>query len=289
MNYRLNAVKAISRRKIFETFITPGFYIALSVSLLLGYFLINGFINSIDSSGLNYGLNPVYELIAKSLSGAFGDTFVIKLFSEGPFLFALYVAYIPFLLYLTISSVFKFGFEKKVGAIELLVYGPSDGTSYFLASLVKDIVFTFVFLGAVLIFFWITAIVNNLVLGPEFFYSCIVILFLSLTFFSYGIISSVVTDSAVSGIALFLGISIFFVILQMGSFAIISGYVTNLSNVLAWIVKWVSPLFYWHLALSSIGYGNGGVFVVNLFLLLLLSIVILVISHLVLKARGVRV
>ena len=289
MNYRLNAVKAISKRKIFETFITPGFYIALSVSLLLGYFLINGFINSIDSSGLNYGLNPVYELIAKSLSGAFGGTFVIKLFSEGPFLFALYVAYIPFLFYLAISSVFKFGFEKKVGAIELLVYGPSDGTSYFLASLVKDTVFTVVFMAVILVFFWITAILNNLILGPMFFYSLIVILFLSLAFFAYGTLSAVATDNAASGIALFLGIAVVFVILEMGSFAIISGYVTNLSNVLAWIVKWISPLFYWHLALSAVSYGDTGVFFLNLLFLLILAAVIHIISHFILKGRGVKV
>ncbi len=289
MNYRINATRAIAKRKIFETFISPGFYIALSIGLLLGYFLVNGFVGSIDSSGLNYGLNPVYELIARFLSGAFGETFVIKLFAEGPFLFALYISFIPFLFYLAISSVFKFGFEKKVGAIELITYGPADGTSYVLASFVKDVFFTLIYLVIVVIFFAVSAAVNNLILGPMFFYSLILIVFLAIALYAYGIIASVLTDNAASGIALFLGIVLFFIIVKMGSFAIVSSYVVNLSNVFAWIVKWFSPLFYWGLGLSGIDYGNVGLYILGMFLNLVLTVLLLFISHLVLRIRGVRV
>ncbi len=289
MNYRINATRAIAKRKIFETLISPGFYIAISIGLLLGYFLINGFVSSIDSSGLNYSLNSVYELIARFLSGTFGQTFVVKLFSEGPFLFALYVSFIPFLFYLAISSVFKFGFEKKVGAIELIAYGPADGTAYVLASFVKDFFFTIVYLVILLVFFFISALINNLVLGPMFFYSLLLIIFLSIAFYAYGIIASILTDNAASGIALFLGIALFFIIVKMGSFAIVSGYVVSLSNVFAWIVKWFSPLFYWSLGLSAIGYGNAGLYFVSMLLNIVLTGALLVISHFVLKVRGVRV
>ena len=85
MNYRLHATATFSRRRIYETFISPSFYVAMSVGLLLGYFLVSGFVGAVDSSGLNFALNPVYELLTMALSGAFGDTFILQLFVEGPF------------------------------------------------------------------------------------------------------------------------------------------------------------------------------------------------------------
>ena len=96
----------------------------------------------------------------------------------GPFLFTLYVAFLPVLLYLAISSVFRFGLEKKVGALELLAYGPADGTSYFLAALIKDILMTAIYLVLLYLFLLIAALLNNLILGPSFYYSLIVLFFL---------------------------------------------------------------------------------------------------------------
>ena len=67
----------------------------------------------------------------------------------------------------------------------------------------------------------------------------------------------------------------------------LSGYVRNLSTLIASVVKWVSPLFYWNLGLDAVDYGNFGFFVLSIFLLTLLSVVILIISHVALKIRGV--
>ncbi len=81
MNFRLHAASVIAKRRIFESCLSPGFYIAQAVGLLLSYFLISGFVGSIDSSGFNYMLHPLYELIGRSLAGAFGTTFMEKLFA----------------------------------------------------------------------------------------------------------------------------------------------------------------------------------------------------------------
>ena len=40
---RIAAARVIARRRLLETFISPGFYIALTIGLLLGYFLVAGF------------------------------------------------------------------------------------------------------------------------------------------------------------------------------------------------------------------------------------------------------
>ena len=288
MNQRAHATTVLARRRILETLISPGYYVAQTIGLVLAYFLVAGFVRSIDSSGFDYQLYPAYELIGRSMVGAFGATFVDKLFSEGPFLFTLYVAFLPVLLYLAVSSVFRFGLEKKVGALELLAYGPADGTSYFLSALVKDILATAIYLVVLLVFLLVAGVLNNLVLGPSFYYSLIILFFLAIAIYAYGIFASCLTDNSASAIAVFLGLILFFIIILMGSFTIVSGYVRNLASVFAWIVKWISPLFYWDFALGFVEVGNWGMFFLGIVLLLVLSAVVLFISHLTIKARGVR-
>ncbi len=288
MNERLNATGVIARRKILETLISPGFYIALTIGLLLGYFLVAGFVRSVDSSGFDYRLNPVYDLIGRSLEGAFGATFVAKLFAEGPFLFALYLSFLPVLVYLAVSSVFHFGLEKKVGALELLAYGPADGTSYFLASLIKDILVTALSLAALLVFLGAAAAINNLILGPAFLSSLALVFVLSVAVYAYGIFASALTNNSASAVALFLGVLLFFLIILMGSFTIVSGYVRTLSGVFAWVLQWLSPFFYWDLGLRAVEVGGWGSFAGSIGLLLALSAVVLAASHFTLKAKGVR-
>lgn len=288
MSYRIHATRVIAKRRIFETLLSPGFYVAQAVGLVLAYFLILGFVRAVDSSGFDFHLNPVYDLIGRSLVGAFGATVVEKLFAEGPFTFTLYVAFLPVLFYLALSSVFRFGLERKVGAIELLAYGPADGTSYFLASMIKDILLTLLYAVVVLVFLAIAAAVNNLILGPMFAYSLALIFFLSVAVYAYGILASTLTDNSASALAVFLALMVFFAIIFLGSFTIVSGYVRNLASVFAWIVKWISPLFYWDLGLRAVEVGGWLSFLLDMLLLLALSAAVLFISHFILKARGVR-
>ena len=288
MSPRLRATAVIARRRILETVISPGWYVALTIGLLLAYLLVAGFVRAIDSSGFDFTLDPAYDLIGRSLAGAFGTTFVSKLFAEGPFLFTLYVGFLPVLLYLAVSSVFRFGLEKKVGALELLTYGPADATAYFLAALVKDLLLTLISLAVLLLFLLVAAGLNNLVLGPAFFSSLIILFFLCIAIYGYGILAASLTDNSASAIALFLGLVLVFSIVMVGSFTVVSGYVRNLASVFAWVIQWVSPLFYWNLALRFAEVGNWGLYALGALLLLVLAAAVLALSHLTMKVRGVR-
>ncbi|MEW5814411.1 MAG: hypothetical protein AB1798_03310 [Spirochaetota bacterium] len=289
MSLKINAINTIARRKIFETFISPAFYIAVSIGFLLTCFLVKGFTGSIDSSGLNYTLNPMYEMIYKSLSGAFGDTFVINLFAEGPYNFSLFIAFVPFILYLSISSVYKFGLEKTSGWLELVTCGPSDGTSYFLASLVRNVFFTVLYALLLILFDWFTSLVSNVVLHPSFFTALAILCFLSLAVYAVGTLASVITNNASASTALFIGLLVFFILIEISSFSIISGYVRSFSAVLSWIIKWFSPVFYWHMGLSAIGFGNLLLYLVNILMLIVVTVMVLLLSHFILKSKGVRV
>ena len=288
MSPRLRATAVIARRRILETVISPGWYVALTIGLLLAYLLVAGFVRAVDSSGFDFTLDPAYDLIGRSLAGAFGTTFVSKLFAEGPFLFTLYVGFLPVLLYLAVSTVFRFGLEKKVGALELLTYGPADATAYFLAALVKDLLLTLVSLVVLLLFLLVAAGLNNLVLGPAFFSSLVILFFLCIAIYGYGILAASLTDNSASAIALFLGVVLVFSIVMIGSFTVVSGYVRNLASVFAWVIQWISPLFYWNLALRFAEVGNWGLYALGALLLLALAAAVLALSHLTMKVRGVR-
>ena len=139
-----------------------------------------------------------------------------------------------------------------------------------------------------LLFLLVAAGLNNLVLGPAFFSSLVILFFLCIAIYGYGILAASLTDNSASAIALFLGVILVFSIVMIGSFTVVSGYVRNLASVFAWVIKWISPLFYWDLALRFAEVGNWGLYALGALLLLVLAAAVLALSHLTMKVRGVR-
>ena len=288
MNTRLRAAKVIARRRLFESLLNPGLYIAATIGLLIGYLFVQGFVAAVGSSGFSYSDHPVYDLIGRSITGVFGETLVSKVFAEGPFQLALYVAFLPVFLFLSLSSVFRFGLEKKVGAVELIAFGPADGTSYFLASFAVDLLLTIMSVLLICAFFSVAAALNNLVLGPAFFYNLPLIILFSAAVYAYGVLASVASDNITAAIALFIGVLVFFLIVMVGSFSIVTGYVQSLAQVLAGVVNWISPFHYWNWGLQGMRSANLPLFLSGIILLLVLSAAALVISHFIIKRKGVR-
>jgi hypothetical protein len=288
MSHRLHATRVITRHRIQELALSPGYYVSATVGLVLAYLLVSGFVRSVDSSGFDYRLDPMYDLIGRFLEGAFGRAVVQRLFAEGPFQLVLPVAVLPVLLFLVISSIYHFGLERKVGAVELLVYGPADGTSYFMAFLVKDVLASLLYVAALTGFLALTAALHNLVLGPAFFNGLVLLPFACVAVFAWGIFASTLADNPASALALFLAVMVFFLLVFLGSFTIISDYVASLSTVLAWIVQWFSPVYYSDQALRAAEAAAWPSFALYLALLVILDALVLAASHFILRARGVR-
>ena len=110
------------RRRTAELLNNPGVYVVLSVVLVAGYVLATGFVRAVDAAGFNAAGDSVYDVLGRGLSALFGAAFVSGLFSEGPFVFILYMAILPYLLFLTVSSVFRLAFERRVGALHYGLY-----------------------------------------------------------------------------------------------------------------------------------------------------------------------
>lgn len=288
MNERVHAVSVIASRRIYESIISPGLYISLSVGLALATLLVTGFAASIDASGFDYRLNPIYDLLGRTLEGGFGEAFVERLFAEGPLVVALYVGIAPVFLYLCLSTIFRFTIERSVGAVELVVYGPADGTAYLLAGFLKDLLLSNVALIALIVFLLLAAAANNLHAGAMLLQAVLILPPLLAAGFAYAVVAAVLTDNAASSVAVFFAVAVLFLLLVSTRFMIVEGYARSLANVLGWMLQWVSPLFYWSLGLRSISYGNVAVYVASLALLLVLSAAMLAVGSRILKVRGVR-
>jgi len=178
--------------------------------------------------------------------------------------------------------------EKASGAVELLAYGPADGTSYFVASFLKDVLFALIALAAIFVFLSVAAGVNNLVLGPLFFSSLPVIFFLALAIFAYGVLCSILTSNASSAIALFIAILLIFVLILGGSLTIASAPLRTVSNIAAAVIQWISPFFYAGLCVRAFSGGDALGLLGGLALLAALCAALLFLCHVAIGHRGVR-
>jgi hypothetical protein len=278
--YRLHSAWVIAKRKTKETWYAPGIYISATAGLLLAYLTVSSYTKSIGSGGFDSSLNPVFDLLAGLLIGAFGESFFLNFFSEGPFLFALIIAFIPVLMHLTISSVFRFGLEKNVGALRLIAFGPADGTSYIIGSMLKDVFFYSLYLVVLTCFFLLGAVTNNLLLGPKFYYALLTIFSFALCISAYGIMASVLTSNSGSAVALFSTALLVFALVNLGTFVNVQGYIRDLSSTVSMIIKWISPFFFWQWAMKAVDASSAGQFVLALCGMLLVSLVLVFASHL---------
>jgi len=288
MTIRGRAVQAIAKRKLLETFLGPGYYLALTVALGTSYILVTEFVRSIDASGFDYEASPLYDLIVRVLHGAFGPALLENLFAEGPYLLIMIVSFLPVLLYVSVSSIFRFGFERKVGAVELLCYGPVDGTAYVLACVVRDMVCTVTAIAAIAVLLLISAGINNLVLGPLAAASLVFLAVISLAISAYGVLSVVLTDSPSSAVIVFASVMGFFLVLTMGAFVNVSSYARDVVSVLSTIFQWISPFFYWSASLRALYGGNPFWFVGGLLSIVALSALVLFASSVAVRIRGVK-
>jgi hypothetical protein len=262
--------------------------VILSLALALGFAFAAGFAASIDTSGFNPKLSAMYDFISRLIGGTFGPTFQEKLFAEGPLAFALLVSFLPMLVYLAVSSVFRFGHEKNAGAVELIVYGPADGTAYVLAAWLKDMLLGLVSLAVLSAALLAAADLMRFVPGRLFGTVIVVLPLACLSIFAYGALCSILTSNATSALALFIGIQVVFFLLLVGSFAMVSGPVRSVSSVAAALLQWVSPFFYAGFCFRAAESAQPVLFISGSALLLLLSAAVLYAGHLVIRRTGVR-
>jgi len=288
MSDRTRSTLVIARRRLLDSFINPGFYVTLSISLAIAFAAVVSFAAAVDSSGFNYRLSPLYDVVGGLIVGAFGDALLAKTFAQGPLLFALHGAFVPVLLYLAFASVYRFGAERSSGALELYTYGPTDATAYFLGSVMKDAVLTLVALASILLFLLALAAVDNLAITPALLTSAEVLFLAALGIYAYGVLVSVCVDNGSAALSIFIAAVATFFLFLIGSYAIAVGYAASLVSMVSRVVGWFSPLAYWALFLRSREAAEAGGLILALAGEIALTALLLAASHLIVRARGVR-
>ncbi len=285
---RVRAANVIARRQLKETLLSPGLPVALSLGMAVAYVLCTGYVNAVDSSGFDPRLSPFWSFVVRALSSGFGPGFVEKAFTEGPFLAAMALSYAPVIVFLCLGSVFRFGMEKSAGAVEMLAYGPADGTSYLLASFAKDGILAACSLAILTLYFSGIAAMENLALGPLFFASLPIALLLALGVFAWGLLCSIVADLPASGLAIFIGICAVFTALLAGSLVVGASPARAAAEPAAAALRWISPLYYSSLALRAYQGGSFSGYLLGLVLLAALTAALLAACHFIFRLKGVR-
>lgn len=285
---RLAASLVIGRRQMLETLLSPMPWLTLALGLVLAHFLVAAFAGSVDTIGFDPQRRPVFDVVVRLLGGAFGAAFTAHLFSEGPFLLALFVALTPFLLYLAVASVFRFALEKSAGAHELLCYGPADGTAICIAAFLTQACFAAAAILVVLPFLAIEAAVANLVLGPLFLTALPLLFLMVLGVSAWGVLCSVLVPGAASALALFAGLMALFLAELAGSFAVSSPSVRVVASVAAAATQWVSPFAYASLGHGCLAAGNPAGGVLWALAAAALPVALIAACHLAISRRGVR-
>lgn len=288
MRDRLHAAAVIARTQLKELLLSPGPYVALAVGLALGWALCSGFARAIDSSGFDPRLNPAWDFLTRAFSGAFGPVFVERMLAEGPFLVALVVTSAPLALLLVIGTVVRLGMDRSSGALELVVFGPADGTSYFLGSFARDAVASAAGLVLIVLYFLLLAAARNLAVGPMAMAAVPVLFLLCLALSAVGILCSILLGNAAGALAVFAAVCAILLGALAGSLGTAVTTFRAGAQAASTILQWVSPFYYAQLCAQGYGAGSGLVYGSGLVLLAALTAAVLAASHAVMRHRGVR-
>jgi hypothetical protein len=288
MRDRMHAARGVARTQLAESLLSPGLYVSVSAGLIIGWLLCAGFARAVDSSGFDPRLSGFWSFATRALSGGFGPVFVERLLSEGPFLAILAASFAPVFLVLATSSVFRFGLEKNAGAIELIVYGPADGTACVIGSFIKDAVLSASALVLLTLYFLVIAAAANLAVGPMFFAALPVVFLVALAFFAFGILCSIAAGHAAAALAVFLGIGALFTAMLAGSLSASGSPVRAAAETVSTVAQWFSPLCYASLCARAWAGGSAPQYAAGLVLLCGLTGALLAGCHLLIRRTGVR-
>jgi hypothetical protein len=288
MTYRLRSVLVISVRRLHDSLVGAGFYVAVSVGLAVALTAIVSFTAAVDSSGFDYRQSPLYNVVGGLITGAFGPSLLSRMFGQGPLLFALHAGAIPVVLYLAGASVHRLSVERSSGALELYTYGPTDVTACVLASILKDAALTLVALVSLLLLSAAAAAADNLAFPPFLLAAAAEILLGALGIYAYGLLIALCVDNGSAAISVFSGLLVIFLLCLAGSHAIVIGFGAQLAGAVAAAIGWLSPLGYWAVFLVSRSTTNIAGTVAGVAGPLALAAAILAGCHLVARARGVR-
>jgi ABC-type transport system involved in multi-copper enzyme maturation permease subunit len=262
----------LAKRELMSTLYGVGFYITIFATTLVAGFMLRNYLGSVGQVGMLITASPL----------------------DMPFFIAVVVCSI----YLALASATSIAREKDLQTIEILFYGPVDSISFILGKYIKGILGYLVVAVFLVFYFALTSGLANLGLAGRFWQTFLLSLFLVSCIVSFGILFSALTNGVRSSLLLFLGATGLLLAIQLAHRFLIGlssdtlsqpiVYIRNGISIIALIVRWVSPFYYFSEGIDAISLGSGTKYLVSSASSVVYSVVLLALSVAILRAKGIR-
>ena len=267
------SMKVLTKRQLYSSLYGWGFYVAIFISVMICSFVLRNFLQGIREENIfitSYPLN-----------------------------LPLFVSVVVISFYLVIVSAISISREREQGTLEVLFYGPVSPSSFLLGKYFTDMVLYFIILGFFVVYFLGVSVLTNLgftvALGKALLFS----IFLASCMISFGLFISSATGRVRSSIIWLVGILIAFIgiwFLQNWLFAYIPSealpswlqYIQKTLGIANRLINWVSPFAYLSRGMESIAVGTIKPYLLNILYSVIYTVVLLILSVAILKAKGVR-
>ncbi len=285
---RFRAVRVLGQRRLMEHLLAPATWVLAAFGLVLAFLLVEAFVKSVDSSGFDFSLHPLYEILYGIIGSAFGVTFVRQLFGDGPFALASFAACAPVLLYLCLASIQRFGYERRSGTVDLVAAGPADVPAYLFSLGAADALVLAAYLALTGLFLAVSGLEWNLVAGLTLMMYLLGLLFFAASLLGLALLVASLFRQPASAVALFLVIAIALALAEVASFAAVGGGPGSLTIAASWALRWLSPFYYVDMARMAVGVGQPLQFVVALLAQAILCGAFLGGAYAAARSRGTR-
>lgn len=272
MRQRLHVVKVIARRGIQSTVYGLGIYVAASIAFLVAMFFIRSNIHGVTENGLMVMTNPLnYPLFIAVIIGA---------------------------TYLSLTSAIAVSRERDQGTLEVLFYGPIDGTSYLFAKFIEQLV---VFLGLavlyVVIFFGISRL-TNFGMDGSFLGMAGLSVFLTASIVAFGLFLSTISRSTRTAVILLLALLALFLAVDVVASILTSMSAKDMSTTLIYArvavevvnkgLQWISPFAYLNRGIAAVRMGSASQVLSSIVGSLVYTIILLGLAIQFFERKGVR-
>ena len=270
---RMRAVITIHKRDLRTVLFGPASHVVTTLSMLVAIVIIRNYLNYIEANGL-YPMPGLFSF---------------------PFRWAIILCGV----YLAFSSVVTISRERASGTMELLFYGPVDHVSYVLGKFFAQLTFYVFTVVLYSVCFLVLSRIANIQLSAGFFFMILLSLFTGGYLIAIGIFVSSVSRTVRSASLLFLGLVVGALLIQgaqawLSATSVESDYynpVLLLQQLLSWSqigLRWLSPFSYLNRGVDEMLRGNMMVYTGTIALSITFSVILLFVSVLGLKLRGVR-
>lgn len=268
----IQTIKALTKRDLYSNLRSWGIYIVAFLSFVASSFILKNYLDSIQADNI--------------------------LISADPLNYPLFISVVIISLYLAILSAVSISREKDQGTLEVLFYGPVSSSTYILGKYIKDILTYLVMIIFFLVYFWGVSLLTNLGFSYGLLKTILVSIFSVSCIVSFGLFISSLTGKMRNSIIWLVGILGLFLAVQLGQTVLLGMPEESMSPVLTYLgdtlsvvsqgINWISPFSYLTRGIDAVYLDSTLLYGLNILYSLVYSAVLLSLSILILKQKGVK-